>query len=576
MTYWIMSEEYLNQLNVLKEGLVRLQNSHFVEVLNGQGFTLGREVNKFCKEAQADKSLKLLKTKVDGSAAVGGRCTILVCSQRADGCAFMITCTKARDETFQVHEEKTNLNHGGITPGTGLPMLCTGDHAPSTKEVATDPLYLAIKGKGNGRKRTSIKVVKSTYAVHHGAIAPTVDVVKKANAESKVSVVELIETYNYILPFCEIAKEMNSDFCYDIKKDSRNRINKMAVLFPHCKKMFSSCFPLLGLDSAHLPVVKLKGLTEQLLEKIERKDLIGKEGFILKKASLTFLTGRTVNNEMIVLGYMIHPVECADDIEYFLQFMLDNGLNINQKKMTVLTDRGKSFPGPITKVLPLSLHCLCAVHLKRNLTKTVPGLTPGEISQYWKIRGATTLHEYKKEMKVMESMQHGPACVAFLNGVDGVWQLYKVIARGNIIHEVKSDNIFEATFVVHLEERHDPSLFVFLQEMYSRGCERMNLMKQKIEDLEDHEVLVPVSQAKFDKNVSYAKVCGYTVSYSNSDPNRLRGTVTTLDHKSYPPRPVRYNVDFVKRTCNCRHWEQSGVPCSHALGLLLQYKKVLN
>ena len=568
--------DYESQVNELKEGLAKLQNSHFVEALNGQRFLTGAEVNEFCREIQArehGKELNVVREKIMGfSSASGGRVAILCCSERVKGCSFIIKCTRGRDDDkpFTVDEKRTNLVHGGITPGTDEPMICLGVITPSSSDVCTDPIYLALRGKGSNRKGkgTSTKVVKAAYAIHHGVSAPTTDVVKKANAMSKVSL-ELVETYNYILSFCEIAKEMNPDFCYDIKKDSLNRVNKMAVLFPHCKKMFPRCHPLLGLDSAHLPVVKLKDVTTELLEKVKRGDLVGKSGFILKKSYLTFLTGRTMNNEMIVFGYMIHPAESVDDIKYFLKFMLDSGLNINQKKITVLTDRGVAFPGPIKEILPLSFHCLCALHLKRNLVKNVPGLTPGEISQYWKMRGATTQHEYNEEMKVLETMKHGPACVAYLNGVDGVWQLYKVIERGNIIHEVKSDNIVEATFSVHLEERHDPSLFVFLQEMYCRCCERMNKMKQKIQDLGQQEILVPVAKARFNENVLSAKHAGYEVSYSHSDPKKLRGIVTIYKHS--PPRPVRYNVNFVERICNCKHWEQSGVPCVHALALLLQY-----
>lgn len=567
--------EYQTKIKELQKDLAELHSSYFVDALKLEGFKQGSAVNKFCKEVQArehGKKIVVLRAKVEGSAASGGRSTVLCCSQRLQGCAFMITCSKGRgeDETFKVIEAKTNLVHGGASPDSGELMVCTSVCTPSAKEVSCDPVYLAHMGKLHSRTRKgSIKVVKSSYAVHNGVAAPTTDVIKKANAMSKISVVELVESYNYILPFCEIAKEMNNDFCYDIRKDSGNRINKMAVLFAHCKQMFQYCFPLLGLDTAHLPILKLKGITADLLEKIGRSDLVEGPGYVLRKMSLTFLTGRTANNEMIVFGYMIHHVECADDIKYFLMFMRDSGLDINHKRMTILTDRGLSFPGPIREILPLSLHCLCAVHLKRNLCSNVPGCTPGEISQYWRVRGATTHHKYKEEMAVLNSMPHGPACVKYLSEVEGVWQLYKVIQKGNIIHEVKSDNIVEATFGVHLEERHDPSLFVFLQELYSRGCERMNKMKQEIGDLDPQECLVPVAKARFDLNVLYAKTCGCDVSYSSTDPNKLCGTVSK--YMGTPPRLVRYNVNFLKRTCDCRHWEQSGVPCYHAIALLLQY-----
>lgn len=171
-------------------------------------------------------------------------------------------------------------------------------------------------------------------------------------------------------------------------------------------------------------------------------------------------------------------------------------------------------------------------------------------------------------MDVLRLMPHGPAFVKYLGEVDGVWQLHKVIERGNIIHEMKSDNIVEQAFSVHLAQRQNPSAFTFLYEMFADTCCKVNEMKLRIESLPTTEFLVPVAVSMYKANMQFANTAGYEMSFSRAAINNLCGNVSRSVANT--SRKVYYNVHFQHRTCDCK---QSDVPCYHACSMLLQYMK---
>jgi len=405
-----------------------LNVSGIVEEVDAMACTTGKEVNDFIKL----KLGKLCNKTLEGSKehSSGGRFTMLVCSNRHEDCMFQIVCRKSSSHGshFKVIMSESNLVHGGVD------VECGSVWIQSSKDLLSNEQFSALHQKAGGSKRKathkSIRIIKSSIALSKSSLPPTVDVVKKANQLLKYSANEHFQSYQYILPMCEIAKEMNPDFCYDVCKDADNLFRRMAVLFPFSKSALEFGFNVIGLDAAHMGTIKLGHLTPAQLELVGREDLEGKEGFMLNKLYLTLVTGKTLNNEAIAYGYMLHHHESADDLFYFLKFLKDNGFPIDNEDITVFTDRGSAYASAVSKALPKALHHFCPVHLQRNLVSTVH-CNPAEIGQYWKIQRCKNKLDYSREMEVLRSMlPHGEAAAKYLEGIDGVWQLYKVVERG--------------------------------------------------------------------------------------------------------------------------------------------------
>ena len=65
------------------------------------------------------------------------------------------------------------------------------------------------------------------------------------------------------------------------------------------------------------------------------------------------------------------------------------------------------------------------------------------------------------------------------------------------------------------------------------------------------------------------------ISYEVKElPDKTKGVVHLLNENKV--RVAMYNVDLVKKTCDCHHYQQSGVPCYHAIALIRHLRISLN
>lgn len=116
------------------------------------------------------------------------------------------------------------------------------------------------------------------------------------------------------------------------------------------------------------------------------------------------------------------------------------------------------------------------------------------------------------------------------------------------------------------------SAFHFFFEMLSSTYERMNTLKERIRLLPASEFLVPYAKFMHDKNTEQTLNHTYTVSYNNAAPGAILADVSCMN-SAVPPRRISYHVDFRRKYCDCLHWQQSGVPCTHQQAALLHYPK---
>ncbi len=70
---------------------------------------------------------------------------------------------------------------------------------------------------------------------------------------------------------------------------------------------------------------------------------------------------------MTILGFTICYSENSGDIGDLLNMLLEAGINLNEKDITIMSDRGKAIVKAVRDILPHALHTHCPVHLIRNL-----------------------------------------------------------------------------------------------------------------------------------------------------------------------------------------------------------------
>jgi hypothetical protein len=486
-----------------------------------------------------------------GSKEQGSHSFTLVC----DGCVGFLLVVRKRGDTFQLIEEMSRLEHE---------ELCIGSYTPTAEQVFNYPIFAPLRNSQSNNKRSGLSTETMQSALcAAGMPNASIGVIKKAALQFGIKPLEHIQSMVELEAYLEKAKQRNPTLAYSLTKNPATRVfHRLSVLFPGSAAHLACCYRAVGLDSAHMDAVMLEGVT-----KAQINTACGTEGFeragrqVMQQLTLSVVAGRTLNNEMIVFGYCLGYSECMGDLKAFLSFLLAEGLDLNADDMTILTDRGTALIPAVTEILPKTYHLFCPKHLERNLqAKKVSEVVR---AKYWQARSAVTETQYREHMyrEMTALSDKGREIAVYLESIAN-WQLYKVIASGNVVYEMKSDNLVEGVFSWCKEERSLGSAFFFTQAIFMTNAQRLVDLRATATKAEaSRSRITPFAYAIFDHTRINTNAAHYTVLVQRQEPPK--GLVTNAVGNS--ARQRTYNVDFLLMICDCRHWEQSGVPCLHAV-----------
>lgn len=140
---------------------------------------------------------------------------------------------------------------------------------------------------------------------------------------------------------------------------------------------------------------------------------------------------------------------------------------------------------------------------------------------------------------------------------------------GNVMYDVATNNIVEQVFGWLLPERMLSPYFM-LYGLLEKIVNHQVRCKIKVNN--DRSQIVPKAQTALDENIRKA-----TGSYAfqwygqaNIDVDHPVATVTYIGENTNPMSNAN-TVDLSNSTCSCQYWQQTGIPCKHAVLPILDY-----
>ncbi|CAI9286024.1 unnamed protein product [Lactuca saligna] len=246
--------------------------------------------------------------------------------------------------------------------------------------------------------------------------------------------------------------------------------------------------------------------------------VIGIDGCFLKgicKGELLAVVDRDSNNHMFPIAWAVVTVENKETWKWFLDLLMDDIKRGNGNGLTILSDGHKGLIEAIKERVPHAEHRLCSRYILANFNTRFKG--EHFIKPFWKAVKATTKQKHEaamKEIKELDSrafnylMERDPKCYCRAFQIEGVF----CDAIENGISESFNADIVDA--------RH----------------------KLIIAMLEDIRVYVM-------QRFWAVYPCGY----------QQFEVVLCND---------RYAVDLIRRTCGCRRWQLTGIPCVHGVAAI--------
>ncbi|RIA04675.1 hypothetical protein BRARA_K01065 [Brassica rapa] len=285
------------------------------------------------------------------------------------------------------------------------------------------------------------------------------------------------------------------------------------------------------------------------------RPIFGIDGCFLKttaKGQLLAAVGRDANNQIYPLAWAVVHKENTDTWIWFLQ-KLKNDLKLgNGDGFTLVSDRQKGLLIAVDEELPKVEHRMCARHIYGNLRKFYPN-KPQMKKLFWSVVESHNEADYKASMKEFEEYDKDVYDAFMARNPETCCRAF--FTTTSCCEDALNNN--SESYNKTLEKARAMPLVEMLETMRRLAMKRIAMRKKK---LEKHKGKFSLKVSKMiESETRFRKFC-----------KSLPGPTGEFEVSE---NSMQYAVDMRARTCSCRRWDLTGIPCRHALRVVLDHKK---
>nr|XP_012570215.1 uncharacterized protein LOC105851895 [Cicer arietinum] len=261
---------------------------------------------------------------------------------------------------------------------------------------------------------------------------------------AKVRAIEMIqgaqrEQYAHLREYADELRRSNPNSTVIIKcgmSDIGPVFERIYVCLEACKAAFANtCRPLIGLDACFLK---------------------GEYG-----GQLIAAVGKDGNNQMIPIAYAVVEAETKDSWQWFLDLLLEDLNNVQQKQYAFISDQQKGLVPAIANIGAHVEHRLCVKHLYGNWKKKYPGGHMKEL--LWLAARATVVQDWEKAMQKIKAINED-AWKDMMQLPPSMWT--RSAFRTDTQCDLQVNNMCEAFNMAVLEYRDKP-IITLLEDTYT-------------------------------------------------------------------------------------------------------------
>ncbi|XP_019150642.1 PREDICTED: uncharacterized protein LOC109147413 [Ipomoea nil] len=276
------------------------------------------------------------------------------------------------------------------------------------------------------------------------------------------------------------------------------------------------------------------------------RKVIGLDGCFLKgmlKGEILSAVGRDANNQMCPIAWGIVEIENTDSWGWFLgELKADLGIT-NTFPWTIISDQQKGLTHVIKELFPDAEHCNCARHVHANWSK----LHRGKVlkKHFWMCAKATNEPEFQEQMKCLGKMD--PITKVDLERYPPRFWC-KAFFRTTVKCDAVDNNLSEA-FNNTLVKARVKHVIPMLEDIRVGVMRRIAKKFKAVESWTGN--YGPLIMKKLDTNIHESM--GWKVDFNGDDGYEIK------------KGRQQFKVKLASRSCSCRAWDLSGIPCPHAI-----------
>ncbi|XP_057811287.1 uncharacterized protein LOC131025510 [Salvia miltiorrhiza] len=279
------------------------------------------------------------------------------------------------------------------------------------------------------------------------------------------------------------------------------------------------------------------------------RPIIGLDGCFLKThlgGQLLCAIGKDGNNQMYPIAWAVVEVENEACWRWFLGILLEE-LGIHDGNgFTLISDQQKGLTNAVKELAPLAEHRNCARHVYMNWKKQFKGVALKNL--FWQAVRATYVEEWDAVMETLKT-ENMMAYDDLLNR--DPTRFCKAFFSTCCVSDMMDNNVSE-TFNGYILSARGKHIIHMLEDIRSGLRERQYKKFQHVMTVTD--ILTPAVRKKLEKLKSLARYC-------TSHPG-LGGKFEVSN------KDDMFIVSLPEKTCSCRGWEITGIPCVHAVSAI--------
>ncbi|XP_022039778.1 uncharacterized protein LOC110942333 [Helianthus annuus] len=284
--------------------------------------------------------------------------------------------------------------------------------------------------------------------------------------------------------------------------------------------------------------------------KVNGRNILGLDGCFMKgpfPGQVLSAVGIDSNNGIYPVAYSIVEAETKSSWEWFLGNLGDDlGLD-QQSYFTFISDRQKGLIPALAKIFPLAEHRFCLRHIHENMKPRWSGNLFKEM--LWDAACATTKPQFNRKMNAIRLLDND--LFDWLSQIPPTsW------ARSHFTGRAKTDVLLNnmcESFNNQLVKGRDKPIITCLEFIREYLMKKIVVVHKVI--AKSNGPLTPYATRVFDEIKADAS------QYSVMMAGRGRFQVTG----GYADQ---CKVDVNERTCTCRKWQLTGMPCKHGVAAI--------
>ncbi|XP_073304581.1 uncharacterized protein [Primulina huaijiensis] len=276
--------------------------------------------------------------------------------------------------------------------------------------------------------------------------------------------------------------------------------------------------------------------------------VIGVAGCFLKEqhgGQLLVAVGLDPNNNIFPICYALVEREKKDSWTWFLR-LLDEGLGISgvQHDFTFMSDKQKGLIPALESLFPDAEHRFCVRHLHRNM-KCAGFKSLAVKITFWAAAKATRIEEFRVQMNEMKVIDEN-AYEWLAKKQENQWS--RAYCSTSPKSDILLNNMCDTFNSIILDVREKPVIDMF-ETLQNLLMARFQVNREKVKKWKGPNI----------KDV-LAKIYMEAVRYFPMKSDEMHYQISRSDEMR-----DQHSVDLSIRSCSCRRYDLTGIPCKHAV-----------